>query len=776
MQLPKPMALGKAPGYSLVEVVVVLLIFTMMFLVMLSVFNNGISRLNDSKVKIIATEIASAQMEILRNINYIDLGTVSGSPAGAIPQTKQVTRSNINFTVTTTVKYFDDPFDGCAGEAGGGKDPAEWSRCADGTEVNVARDIPTYLNNPADYKKCDVEVSWESPSSPDPIKLSTIIAPPDLEGETDKGFLLIEVLDADGAPVADANVHVTNSTVVPNVDIAMSTDSFGRLLLLDLEPSQYSYVITVTKDGYSTDRTCSEDAAGTTCSDSEGVPDPYLEDVSVHEGELEEKTFFIDQLSTLSVNSYTQECAALDAIDLTLQGLDKQYSVSPEILKNVIDLETDSGSTPHWASSEIEWNHYDLIINTAGYHIAGINHDLALNILPNTDTTVNVLLSPQTANALLVTVKDSGTETNLSNANVRVVNSSQSFDESRLTGQGFIEQTDWSGGSGQADFIDASKYFSDDTHIDGTTTGGQVTLDLDNSVLPFTETFQTASQKDEVNTTADWNTSDEELKLPTSAGMYPTGEMHYAQTAIINASQHGHITAATLSATEELNGKTANYFLSADGGTNFENVTLGSEHSFSNAGSDLRIRVELETDDEDVTPKVLDMSLSYSIEYYDEVGELVSSTFDIGEAASNSQFTTILWDNASQPPETGTESVRFQIASNTDNSTWNFIGPDGTSGTYFTDGSGDIDSSHDGDRYIRYKLYLSTDDIYYTPVLTNVRIGYTLECLPPGQAYFDGMAAEDHVIEVTMDGYEDSNVSVSVSGYTTEEVLLTPTI
>ncbi len=752
-----------------------LLIFAGMFMVMQQVFQFTIRGLQASRAKQVAVEIANAQMEIIRNIDYNSLGTVGGSPAGAIQQEKIIDRADNSFTMETTIRYYDDPFDGCAGIAEG-LDPTQWSKCADGTVVEKARDVPAYANNPADYKKATVTVSWESHYAGQPVTLSTTVAPRDLEGDTDKGFMLIEVIDASGSPVTGADVHITNTVVSPTVDISMTTDSSGQVLLFDLEPSQHSYVVVVTKDGYTTDRTCSVDAGGTACTDAEGAPDPYLQDATVHLGELEELTFIIDRWSTLAVNSFNESCEPLGAVDFTLSGMDKLISVDPSIPKNQISFTTDTNQTPHWSTNQLEWDLYDLIVNTSGYYIAGINHDLALNILPNTSTTINVLLAPTTPNALLVTAKDSGSGTNLSDATVRVVDSGNTYDESRITGQGFIEQTDWSGGSGQSDYTDDTQYFSDDGNVDVTSTSGQISLKNNATPIIYSENFSTAAFKDGGNTDADWNVPDQELKMNVVSGTYPTTVTQHAQTRKINSTT-GQVVSATLSAVSQTNGQTIRYYMSADGGTNFEEVTLpmGGALTFAHAGNDLRVRIEMETSDSGVTPVVSSFQVSFTREDYDASGELISSTIDLGPSApALSEFTTISWQPSSQPAGAGTDSVRLQIATNTDNSTWNFVGPDGTASTYYTGGTGDIYSGHDGDRYVRYRVLLSTVDPYYTPTVTDIRLGYTLACLPPGQAYFTNAVSGSNVIEVHLDGYQDVNEAIDISGYTTKEILLTP--
>jgi outer membrane protein assembly factor BamB len=103
------------------------------------------------------------------------------------------------------------------------------------------------------------------------------------------------------------------------------------------------------------------------------------------------------------------------------------------------------------------------------------------------------------------------------------------------------------------------------------------------------------------------------------------------------------------------------------------------------------------------------------VSYYGS-GNLTSSAHDTGYTAD---FGTISWTGTTPA---GT-ALKFRIATNTDNATWNFLGPDGTSGTYYTTGSGQaIWSGHDGDRYIKYRAFLDTTDTARTPVLNDVSI------------------------------------------------------
>ena len=101
---------------------------------------------------------------------------------------------------------------------------------------------------------------------------------------------------------------------------------------------------------------------------------------------------------------------------------------------------------------------------------------------------------------------------------------------------------------------------------------------------------------------------------------------------------------------------------------------------------------------------------------YAVAGTLESSSFDTGKA---SEFRRITWNSTTLP----NTDIKFQIAANNDNATWNFVGPDGTSTSYY-ETSGAIITGHNGNRYIKYKAFLSTTNTGITPLLNSVTIEY----------------------------------------------------
>ncbi|MEI7709282.1 MAG: prepilin-type N-terminal cleavage/methylation domain-containing protein [bacterium] len=142
-------------------------------------------------------------------------------------------------------------------------------------------------------------------------------------------------------------------------------------------------------------------------------------------------------------------------------------------------------------------------------------------------------------------------------------------------------------------------------------------------------------------------------------------------------------------------------------------------------------------------------------------GWLESSTFDTGSASTN--YTTLDWQPSSQDPSV---SVKLQIATNNDNATWNFLGPDGTSGTYYTTPGTTISTGHDNNQYVRYRTYLSTSDTSKNPTVTSVNINYVSGCFTPGQVMFPGLTASPEA-----SGQPGTyNVTVSAPGYTTKTI------
>ncbi len=153
-------------------------------------------------------------------------------------------------------------------------------------------------------------------------------------------------------------------------------------------------------------------------------------------------------------------------------------------------------------------------------------------------------------------------------------------------------------------------------------------------------------------------------------------------------------------------------------------------------------------------------------------GWLESSIFDTGSLGSN--YTTIAWEPTTQTA--GTE-IKFQLAaSNNLGGPWDYVGPDGTAGSFYDVSGNDISSNLDGNRYIRYKVYLSTVDDKKTPILTTVNLNYVSGCFTPGQVIFTDLTfGNNYDLDVSLAGYvTEIQNSITVSGQQVIEIFLNP--
>src|SRR3989344_926407 len=109
-------------------------------------------------------------------------------------------------------------------------------------------------------------------------------------------------------------------------------------------------------------------------------------------------------------------------------------------------------------------------------------------------------------------------------------------------------------------------------------------------------------------------------------------------------------------------------------------------------------------------------------------GTFESATIDFGKPAEFNTLTFSATTTSAQSSctvSTGAGcAVKIQVAaSSTSGGSWNYIGPDGTTNTYFTQQAGEtISSSLNNNRYFRYKVYLETIDAAYTPYFNSITI------------------------------------------------------
>jgi kumamolisin len=116
---------------------------------------------------------------------------------------------------------------------------------------------------------------------------------------------------------------------------------------------------------------------------------------------------------------------------------------------------------------------------------------------------------------------------------------------------------------------------------------------------------------------------------------------------------------------------------------------------------------------------------------YGAAGDLVSRARDANPAAgATPRWISLAW-TATTPAGT---AVRFQAAaSNSAAGPFTFIGPDGTSASFFTSSPATLSAGQFSGRYLEYRAFLSTTIGSATPVLADVTTCYDNTCQPPAE-------------------------------------------
>lgn len=97
------------------------------------------------------------------------------------------------------------------------------------------------------------------------------------------------------------------------------------------------------------------------------------------------------------------------------------------------------------------------------------------------------------------------------------------------------------------------------------------------------ESLRTDTFEDTTNTTATWDTTNFRWTF-TAGQIIQTSEIYLDQTTITSAT-------LTIDSSRITTPANLTYELSADGGANWESVTLGTKHTFTSTGIDLRLKV-----------------------------------------------------------------------------------------------------------------------------------------------------------------------------------------
>jgi len=372
----KPCPRNFHKGQILIGIIIALGIFSILSQAVITLVFSAYDTISYTRARTNAQHIANYEIETIRNMPFDKVGTISGIPQGILPQTKTIIENGLAYTVKTSVVYIDDQFDGLAPD-----------------------DIL-----PNDYKRARIDVSWGgiAASKGNTVTLITDVSPKGIETETGGGTISILVFDSNSNPVPQANVQIYAPSLSPTVDLNLMTGSDGKIILPGAPTCTECYQITITKDGFSAEKTYS----------TAEIANPSKPHLTVIENELTEISFSIDRLSDLTI--YTVDTKKFEFAPLTNQIIhlrgEKIIGTTEEdeaIYKYDQDVVSDSQGKIQ--IEDFEWDNYHITLPQDSTKVfAGSNPHLPVKLEPNTQKDVFISLAdPSTPFSLLTIFEDS---------------------------------------------------------------------------------------------------------------------------------------------------------------------------------------------------------------------------------------------------------------------------------------------------------------------------------------------------------------------------------
>lgn len=263
---------------SLVGVIIGIAIMVILFLGVFGMFRSSLAILFDSTARAGATALMEERMEYVRSLPYRDVGTKGGIPNGVLTEEETITFNDITYNRRVFVQYYDDP--------------------SDGTGASDNNGITQ------DYKRAKVAVSWEDGGQTRTVESASFIMPNGIETSEGGGTLSIQVFDAVGSPVENAEINIVNGSTSPAIDTTTFTDGDGRIRFSGA-PAAPGYEVEVNKPGYSSAQTYDQTSTNVN-------PDPGH--LTVATSSVTTASFPIDELSTINLQTLTPIKNATDTI------------------------------------------------------------------------------------------------------------------------------------------------------------------------------------------------------------------------------------------------------------------------------------------------------------------------------------------------------------------------------------------------------------------------------------------------------------------------------
>lgn len=396
-------------GATLIEVVLGVGLVFMLFGGLFLFYQTVVDVLSNTDLRAVGNSILNREMETIKNLPFDQVGTQGGIPSGVLQAVKiATTTTSWVFSVKTTVRNIDDPFDGLLG----------------GTPNDTA---------PTDYKLVELEATCTTCPDFIPLILTARVAPKNLESGTNSGSIFVNVFDGYGGSVAGATVHVINTSTIPSIDLTDTTNQSGVLQLVGVPTSTQGYQISATKAGYSTDRTYpSGDPAN---------PNPKKANVNVAAQTLTPLSLEIDPLSTLTVQTQNTFCQGIGNQAFSFSGA-KLIGENPDVIKFSTSSQTGANGSKTYDATERDTYTFTY---AGSYDLAGTIPFSPYIVAAGSSSTFAFVLQSANPRSFLITVKDGATQAPVSGAMAHLWKAG--YSATQTAGHSTYLQTGWSAGA-----------------------------------------------------------------------------------------------------------------------------------------------------------------------------------------------------------------------------------------------------------------------------------------------------------------------------------------
>lgn len=261
-------------GFTFIDVIVGTVLMLIVFSGIFGAFQLGLKVVSQSRNKITSTAIANQQLEMIRNLSYLSVGTkdaILPYAEGVLDSATTTEVNDVEYGIETRVKFISDG--------------------ADGTGAGDSCDL--------DYKRAEVKVSWAGRFGGE-VKLATDLAPKNKVEEISActaqpgGILSVKAFDAFGVMISSPLIEIFNPGTGGLIDSVIPLS--GEY---DFPLATSGYRVVVSKSGYSTDRSYGIDEVY----NGQTIATPEKSHPIVLDGQITETSFSIDAVSAFSIDT-----------------------------------------------------------------------------------------------------------------------------------------------------------------------------------------------------------------------------------------------------------------------------------------------------------------------------------------------------------------------------------------------------------------------------------------------------------------------------------------